>query len=291
MPSQNIQWFPGHMAKTRRLISENLKSVDAVIEILDARIPYSSRNPEISKLCAGKPTIILLNKASLADPAITAQWARKYSNESTVCIETDCILGQGISKIAPAIRELCAEKLERYEQKGMHGRALKAMVVGIPNVGKSSLINKLCGKAKAKTGDRPGVTRDKQWIRLLDGLELLDTPGILPPKFEDQRVAVNLAYTGAIRDEIMEIELLCHSLLGYMRDHYKAELMARYKLDDIDGLEGYEILEKIGRKRGCVISGGEIDTERAANILIDELRGCKICPVTLEEPEDFDEEE
>ena len=287
---QNLQWYPGHMAKTRRMIEENLRNIDVVVEILDARIPFSGRNPNFDDIIGKKPRLVVMNKYDLADKAVTDKWIKWYNDQGIKVIPISCATGMGINKIAPGAKELVREKLDKAKEKGMNVN-VKIMMVGIPNVGKSTLINKLCGKAKAKTGDRPGVTRDKQWIRLLDGLELLDTPGILPPKFEDQRVAVNLAYTGAIRDEIMEIELLCHSLLGYMRDHYKAELMARYKLDDIEGLEGYEILEKIGRKRGCVISGGEIDTERAANILIDELRGCKICPVTLEEPEDFDEEE
>ena len=216
MPSQNIQWFPGHMARTRRLISENLKNVDAVIELLDARIPYSSRNPEISRLTEGKPSIILLNKASLADPEITREWAKKLTNENTVCIETDCVGGQGLSQIAPALRKLCEAKLVKYEQKGMTGRALKVMVLGIPNVGKSSLINKLCGNKKAKVENRPGVTLDKQWVSTDIGILLLDMPGILWPKFEDPLVGENLAITGAIKDDVLDIEtvacLLCRRL-------------------------------------------------------------------------------
>ena len=202
MQSQNIQWFPGHMAKTRRLINENLKNADAVIEILDARIPYSSRNPEIKRICAGKPSVLLLNKASLADPAITAYWIDKYTDENTICIETDCISGQGISKISQALKELCEERISRYEQKGMHGRAIKAMVVGIPNVGKSSLINKLCGSKKAKVENRPGVTLDKQWVMTNIGILLLDMPGVLWPKFEDQTVGENLAISGATKSNL-----------------------------------------------------------------------------------------
>ena len=284
---QNLQWYPGHMAKTRRMIEENIKNIDVVVEILDARIPFSGRNPNFDDMIGSKPRLVVMNKYDLADSAVTDKWISWYNRQGIKVIPISCTTGMGISKIAPGAKELVREKLDKAKEKGMNVN-VKIMMVGIPNVGKSTLINKLCGKSKAKTGDRPGVTREKQWIRLMDGLELLDTPGILPPKFEDQRVAVNLAYTGAIRDEIMEIELLCHSLLDYMHDNYSDELCARYKLDSIDGLEGYEILEKIGRKRGCVISGGEIDTERAANILIDELRGCKICRVTLEKPEDFE---
>ncbi|MBE7015417.1 MAG: ribosome biogenesis GTPase YlqF [Ruminococcaceae bacterium] len=285
---QNLQWYPGHMAKTRRMIEENIKNIDVVVEILDARVPYSGRNPNFDDMIGHKPRLVVMNKYDLADSAVTDKWINWYNRHGIKVIPISCATGMGINKIAPVAKELVREKLDKAKEKGMNIN-VKIMMVGIPNVGKSTLINKLCGKSKAKTGDKPGVTREKQWIRLMDGLELLDTPGILPPKFDDQRVAVNLAYTGAIRDEIMEIELLCHSLLDYMRDNYKDELCARYKLDSIEGLEGYEILEKIGRKRGCVISGGEIDTERAANILIDELRGCKICPVTLEKPEDFEQ--
>lgn len=283
---QNLQWYPGHMAKTRRMIEENLKNIDVVVEILDARIPFSGRNPNFDDIIVNKPRLVVMNKYDLADNSITDKWTAWYAKSGIHVIPISCTTGLGINKIAPACRELIKDKLEKAKEKGMN-RNVKIMMVGIPNVGKSTLINKLAGKASAQTGDRPGVTRTKQWIRLKDGLELLDTPGILPPKFEDQRVAVNLAYTGAIRDEIMEVELLCHSLLEYLRDNYKDLLCARYKLDDISDMQGYEILEYIGKKRGCVISGGEINTERAANILLDELRGSKIGKITLEKPEDF----
>ena len=214
MPAQqyNIQWFPGHMAKTRRMIAENMKNVDAVIELLDARIPYSSRNPEIQRLCADKPTLILLNKASLADPAATRAFAKHYENQSTKCLETDCISGQGIAQIAPALRELCREKLQRYEEKGMSGRSIKVMVVGIPNVGKSSLINRICGNKKAKVENRPGVTLDKQWVATNIGILLMDMPGVLWPKFEDPTVGENLAITGAIKDDILDIESIAMAL-------------------------------------------------------------------------------
>ena len=287
MPSQTIQWFPGHMAKTRRLISENLKNVDAVIELLDARIPYSSQNPEIRKLCANKPSIILLNKASLADPAVTKAFCAKYANEHTVCIETDCISGHGLNKIAPAIRELCGEKLARYEEKGMIGRSLKAMVVGIPNVGKSSLINKISGNKKAKVENRPGVTLNKQWVGTDIGIMLLDMPGVLWPKFEDAKVGENLAITGAIKDDILDVESIAMALCGRLREQYPAELCARYKISALpsyDEADNYDLLTLIGKKRGFCISGGEIDTERTANMLLDEFRAGKIGRISLDLP-------
>ena len=283
---QNLQWYPGHMAKTRRMIEENLKNIDVVVEILDARIPFSGRNPNFDDIITGKPRLVVMNKYDLADPSITDKWISWYQNQGIKVIPISCATGLGINKIAPGAKELIQDKIDRANAAGRN-IGVKIMMVGIPNVGKSTLINRLSGKASAKTGDRPGVTRTKQWIRLANGLELLDTPGILPPKFEDQRVAVNLAYTGAIRDEIMEVELLAYSLLEYLRDNYSKELCERYKLDDISDLQGYEILELLGRKRGCVISGGEIDTERASNILLDELRGCKIGKITLETPENI----
>ena len=281
---RNIQWFPGHMAKTRRMITENLKNVDAVIELLDARIPESSRNPEISKLTEGKPKIILLNKASLADPAATAKWCVAFTNENTVCIETDCITGMGLNKIAPAIRKLCENKLQRYEEKGMSGRMLKVMVLGIPNVGKSSLINKICGNKKAKVENRPGVTLDKQWVPTNIGLLLLDMPGILWPKFEDATVGENLAITGAIKDDILDIETIACALCARLRNLYPELMNTRYKLTDGDysELNDYDLLTLIGRKRGFLVSGGEIDTERAANMLIDEYRAAKIGRMTLD---------
>ncbi len=287
MPAQqqNIQWFPGHMAKTRRMIAENLKNVDAVIELLDARIPYSSRNPEIQKLCADKPTLILLNKASLADPAVTKGFASYYENQHTRCIETDCISGHGISQIAPALRELCREKLQRYEEKGMSGRSLKVMVLGIPNVGKSSLINRICGNKKAKVENRPGVTLDKQWVATNIGILLMDMPGVLWPKFEDPTVGENLAITGAIKDDILDIESIAMALCGRLRTMYPALLCERYKLATLpcpEEMDNYDLLCHIGRKRGFLISGGEINTERCANMLIDEFRAAKIGRITLD---------
>ena len=287
MPSQTIQWFPGHMAKTRRLISENLKNVDAVIEILDARIPYSSQNPEIRKLCADKPSIILLNKASLADPNITKAFVAKYTNDTTTCIETDCISGLGLQKIAPSIKALCENKLARYEQKGMVGRSLKAMVVGIPNVGKSSLINKIAGNKKAKVENRPGVTLNKQWVATNIGIMLLDMPGVLWPKFEDSTVGENLAITGAIKDDILDIETIAMALCQRLRTQYPKELCTRYKFDTLpsfDEADNYDFLKLVGKKRGFCISGGEIDTERAANMLIDEFRSGKIGRISLDFP-------
>ena len=285
MPSENIQWFPGHMAKTRRMISENLKNVDIVIEILDARIPYSSRNPEITKLTAGKPTLLLLNKASLADPAQNKRWQECYTKDNTYCLLTDCVTGEGLNKIGPMVREILAEKLRRYEEKGMIGRRVRAMVLGIPNVGKSSLINRICGNKKAKVENRPGVTLDKQWVSTNIGIDLLDMPGILWPKFEEKRVGENLALTGAIRDGILDVESLAVVLCKRLRMLYPTELAARYKLGDMAAYEeysDYELFEAIGRKRGFLISGGEVNTERTALTLLDEFRGCKIARITLE---------
>ena len=290
MPSQTIQWFPGHMAKTRRLITENIKNVDAVIEILDARIPYSSRNPEIQKLCASKPSIILLNKASLADPNVTKAFERYYSNNNTICIETDCISGKGLSQIAPAINELCAEKVSRYEEKGMSGRSLKAMVVGIPNVGKSSLINKICGNKKAKVENRPGVTLDKQWVATNIGIMLLDMPGVLWPKFDDPKVGDRLAFIGSVKDEILDSETMAVRLIEVLVDGYEDKLTGRYKLKNIDDIHSampWEILEEIGRERGMLIRGGEVNTERASVMLLDEYRAAKIGRISLETPEDI----
>lgn len=285
MPSNVIQWYPGHMAKTRRMIEENLKNVDVVIEILDARIPHSSRNPEITKLKGEKPSIILLNKSSLADPTQTSEWERIYSSQSCICIQTDCITGIGLNKIAPAMRRLCADKLEKYRARGMTGRKLKAMVLGIPNVGKSSLVNKLAGAGKAKVENRPGVTLNKQWIATSAGFDLLDMPGILWPKFDDKRVAENLAATGAVKDVILDIEAVAVALCRRLRKYYPELLVARYKLGEstsLVSLSDFELLSLIGKKRGFLVSGGEIDLERTANVLLEEFRSGKIGKITLD---------
>ena len=284
MPSNQIQWFPGHMAKTRRMISENLKNVDVVIEILDARIPYSSRNPEITKLTENKPSLIILNKANLADPAQNKAWQEHYSSDNSTCILVDCLTGEGLNKILPAIRELLKEKLERYESRGMT-RRLYAMVLGIPNVGKSTLINKLSGGKKAKVENRPGVTRDKQWVSTGIGVDLLDMPGILWPKFEDITVGENLALTGAVKDDILDIEALAIAYCNRMKNLYPDLLGARYKLGDKESfvdMGDYDLLCYIGKKRGFLISGGEINTERTADMLLDEFRAAKLGRITLD---------
>ncbi len=286
MPSTLIQWFPGHMAKTRRLIAECLPLVDLVIELRDARIPQSSQNPEIRRLVGNKPILTLCNKASLADPQSNAAWKRYYEKEGTFCLFVDCQSGEGISKIPDAVRTLMADKLQRYQDKNMTGRELKAMVVGIPNVGKSSFINRMAKSAKARVEDRPGVTRDKQWIPTSLGLYLLDMPGILWPKFEDQTVGQNLAMTGAVKDEILDTQEIAALLCGRLRRLYPTQLAARYKLDmtacaaDND----YELLERIGRKRGFLCAGAEVDLLRTAVMLLDEFRGGKIGRLSLEMP-------
>ena len=286
MPSQIIQWFPGHMAKTRRMITENIKNVDFVIELLDARIPYSSKNPEIARLTEGKPRIILLNKASLADPVQSEKWKAKYTSEGCACILTDCMNGSGLDKLMPAVNKLMEEKLQRYSDKGMTGRKLKAMVLGIPNVGKSSLINRLCGNKKAKVEDRPGVTLNKQWVPTNLGIDLLDMPGVLWPKFDDQTVGENLSMTGAIKDAVVNVEEIAMFLCGRLRNLYPEALASRYKLSsdmsEYDDLSDWDLVELIGRKRGFLISGGEVNTERTALMLLDEFRGGVIGRITLD---------
>jgi len=285
MPTDIIQWFPGHMAKTRRLMRENLKNVDLVIELLDARIPKSSRNPEIRSLTEGKPLVTLLNKSALADESETAKWVAHYTDAGNICLAIDCVSGKGLERLMPAVRRLLADKLERYEQKGMSKRHLRAMVVGIPNVGKSTLINRLSGSKKAKVENRPGVTLAPQWITTQQGLDLMDMPGVLWPRFDDRETGENLAITGAIKDDVIEIETLAIALCRKLRQCYPELLLARYKLGeraDIEGLSDLELFERIGRKRGFLVSGGEIDTERTANMLLDELRAAKIGRITLD---------
>ena len=290
----NIQWYPGHMTKTRRMIAEQLKNVDAVCEILDARIPISSRNPDVDELTAGKPRLVVLNRVDQADRASTDRWAAYFRGKGYAVLESDAKSGQGTARFAGAVRELLSEKIRAYEEKGQN-RVLRVMILGIPNVGKSTFINKIAGRKTAKTEDRPGVTRSKQWVPIDRNLELLDTPGILWPKFEDQSVGLNLAYTGAVKDDILDTETLgCH-LMAYLGDHYPEALSTAYKLPGVPKREpeendiawGYRLLEAAGRKRGFLISGGEVDTERMAKILLDEFRGGKLGRFTLELPEDL----
>lgn len=284
----NIQWFPGHMAKTRRLITENLKLVDVIIELLDARIPFSSRNPEINSLINNKPRLVAFNKSDLADEKISRQWVQWYADQGIKCILINSINGKGLNEIKTRARDLMSEKIERDRAKGKIFTPVRTMVVGIPNVGKSSFINKIVGKAVATTGDRPGVTRGKQWIRISSEIELLDTPGILWPKFEDQEVGMNLAFTGAIKDDIMDTSEVAMELLYRLTKIYPVELCTRFKLepDYIKNVEPLELLETVGKKRGCIISKGQIDYSRISAIVLDEFRGGKIGRVTLEKPND-----
>lgn len=283
MPTDIIQWFPGHMAKTRRLIGENLKHVDAVIELLDARIPQSSKNPEIERILGEKPTVTLLNKAGLADPKETERWIAHYQANNRLCAAFDCVQKTGLDALRRALRTLTADKAERYRQKGMN-RRLRVMVVGIPNVGKSSLINLLCGGKKARVENRPGVTLTPQWILTADGFQLMDMPGVLWPRFDDRETGENLAITGAIKDDVVEIETLATALCGKLRARYPALLAARYKLSDKDlcDLSDADLFSAIGQKRGFFVGGGEVDTERTANMLLDEFRAARIGRVTLD---------
>lgn len=274
------------MAKTRRLISENLKQVDLTIEVLDSRIPLSSRNPEIAKLTEQKPRLVLLSKSSQADAEITKLWEQYFARRGEECIFYDCKTGEGIQRIAPAARNLCAEKLKNWESKGMEGRHLRAMIVGVPNVGKSSLINRLASDKKAKVEDRPGVTLNKQWVNTSIGIDLLDTPGVLWPKFDERRVGENLAMTGAIKDDIMDTDALAVALCARLRELYPALLCERYKLDaeKLAELQDWEIVEEIGRKRGFLVKGGEVDYERSSKMILGELRDGKIGRISFEKP-------
>lgn len=282
----DIQWFPGHMAKTKRLIAENLKLVDCVIELVDARLPQSSRNPEMDCIAGNKPRLLLLNKADLADETANQAWVARYKEENLPAILISSNTGKGYERIVPAIKSLLKEKIARDQERGLVNRPIKLMVVGIPNVGKSSFINRFAKKGNlAKTGDRPGVTKGKQWIRLQNGFELLDTPGILWPKFDDQEVAKRLAFTGAIKDEVLDTVALAWDLSAFLAAKYPAYLAARYKIEGFEKDPGDVILEKICRRRGFIVSGGELDLERGAAVLLDELRSAKIGRITLEKPE------
>ncbi len=286
----DIQWYPGHMTKTRRMMEENQKLIDIVVELLDARIPFSSRNPAIDEIFPNKPRLVVLNKCDIADSKITGEWERYFSSRGFAVKSVSSVSGKSLNDVFSSCKEILREKIEHDKKRGLVNRPVKMMVVGIPNVGKSSFINKLAGKKSAITGDRPGVTKGKQWIRLPNSFELLDTPGILWPKFEDVSVGEKLAFTGAIKDEIMDLEEIACRLLAFLKERYPEKLTERYKMTDFDNLEDYELLELLGRKRGFVISGGEIDTERAAKILLDEFRGAKLGNISLEKPEDFTED-
>lgn len=281
----NIQWYPGHMTKTRRQIEADLKLVDAVCEIVDARIPMSSRNPDIDAICGGKPRILVLNRMDLADPEATKKWAAFFRDKGMSVIATDCKSRRGISDFTPAARRACAEKLERDAKRGMN-RPLRVMVVGIPNVGKSTLINQISGRKGAKAENRPGVTRGKQWVTVDAGLQLLDTPGILWPKFEDPRVGMMLAYTGAVKENVIDLEELACFLMTLLHKHYPKALLDRYQVEAPEDTPGWELLELAGRKRGYLVSGGEVNLERMARVLLDEFRGGKLGKFTLEMPED-----
>jgi len=281
-----IQWFPGHMAKTRRAITANLRLVDAVAELIDARTPMSSRNPEIDSMTASKPRIVLLNKCDLADSNATSAWINYLKKDNVTALAVDCKSGKGINKLLPTLKvTVLKELMEKREKNGMSGAPIRLMILGIPNVGKSSLINRLAGGKRAKVEDRPGVTRTKQWVKLKDNTELLDMPGVLWPKFEDQSAAVRLAFTGAISDDILDIETLAMKLLVFLSESYPQALIERYKIEFNDADDGFSLLEKVGKKRGMVISGGEINTERAAITVLDEFRSGKLGRITLELPE------
>lgn len=286
---QTVQWFPGHMAKTRRLIKESLPLVDAVTELLDARIPMSSRNPELDELTQRKPRIVLLNKCDMADEMTTKRWIEYFKAHGQYAIAVDCRSGKGLNAYRPLVRQVLADKIKSNEEKGMSGKALRVMVVGIPNTGKSSFINRMAGRNRAKVADKPGVTRQNQWFVIGNGIELLDTPGVLWPKFDDKTVGDRLAFIGSVKDDVTDTETMALRLLEVLKKDYADLLCERYKLkpDDVANSETYEIMELIGRKRGMLISGGEIDTERASVMLLDEYRGGKLGRLSFEVPEDY----
>lgn len=284
---QNIQWFPGHMTKTKRQIQASLKLVDAVAEILDARIPLSSKNPDLQKLIQNKPKVVLLNKCDMANQTATSRWIDYYASQGITAIAVDCKSGKGLNKFAPAVNNVLSERREKLKAKGMVNPMLRIMIVGIPNVGKSSFINRVAKQNRAKVEDRPGVTRGNQWYSITKNIEMLDTPGVLWPKFDDKIVGERLAFTGAVKDQILDTELLAVRLLDFLRSLKPADFIARFKLEDIDldAIDSYELLNVIGKKRGMLISGGEINTERAAIMLLDEFRSGKLGRITLEMPE------
>ena len=283
MEKLNIQWYPGHMTKTRRQIESDLRQVDAVCEIVDARIPLASRNPDIDSLCAGKPRLLVLNRADLADPAATKAWASWFQRQGLTVLVTDCKSRKGIASFAPAARTACAEKLRRDRERGMN-RPLRVMVVGIPNVGKSTLINQVSGRKGAKAENRPGVTRGKQWVTVDESLQLLDTPGILWPKFEDPQVGLLLAFTGAVKENVLDVEELACRLAERLARYYPQTLRERYRVEP-EGA-GWEILERAGRNRGFLMSGGEVNLERMCRVLLEEYRAGKLGNITLEMPEE-----
>ena len=280
----NIQWFPGHMTKARRMMAENLKLVDAVCEIIDARIPISSRNPDLDDITGNKPRLLILNRVDQADQSATKAWSAYFRSKGLAVIETDSKSGKGVKTFPATVKNLIRGKLLAYEAKGQAGRTVRAMIAGIPNVGKSSFINRLAGRKAAETSDRPGVTRGRQWIRIVDGLELLDTPGILWPKFESKEVGENLAYTGAVKDDVVDREALAGNLMMRLAELCPQKLTERYKITPEDGQSGHELLSRAAKKRGFLLSGGELDTDRMAAVLLDEFRGGKLGRITLEMP-------
>ncbi len=283
--AQSIQWFPGHMTKTKRQIEKSLKLVDAVAEIIDARIPISSRNPILNNLIQSKPRVILMNKSDMADPAQTSRWVDYYKANGISALPIDCRTGRGLNQFIPLVKDVLSDRIATWESKGMVGRQIRVMVVGIPNVGKSSLINRLSKNSKANVEDRPGVTRSNQWFTIGKGFDLLDTPGVLWPKFDDKIVGERLAFTGAVKDDVVDTEQLASRLLEVLGNSYPAALKLRYKMEDEDitELKGYELLELIGRKRGMLISGGETDSLRASIMVLDEFRSAKLGRITLEQ--------
>lgn len=292
----NIQWYPGHMTRTRRRMADSLKQVDAVCEVVDARIPQVSRNPDMDEIAGNKPRLLVLNRTDLADPEATKQWAAFYRHQGYAVLTTDAKSGAGVAKFSAAVRSLLAEKIKVWNEKGQTGRSVKVMVVGIPNVGKSTFINKVLGRKSAKAADKPGVTRGQQWFRVESGLELLDTPGILWPKLDDERTGIYLAATGAVKDDILDVETLGCRLMEILYRKAPQLLVNRYKIqlpteDEAFDFLGYELLMRAGRKRGFLISGGEIDTERMARILLDEFRGGKLGRITLETPDEYASED
>ncbi|MBR5827069.1 MAG: ribosome biogenesis GTPase YlqF [Clostridia bacterium] len=287
---QTVQWFPGHMAKTRRLIKESLSLVDGVTELLDARIPMSSRNPELDELTGRKPRIVLLNKCDVADDRITKEWIEYFREKGQYALAVDCRTGKGLNQYHNLVRQVLADRIKANEERGMPGKALRIMVVGIPNTGKSSFINRMAGKNRAKVADKPGVTRHNQWFAIGNGIELLDTPGVLWPKFDDPEVGDKLSFIGSVKDEVTDVETMAARLVKVLAEEYEDKLTGRFKLSNIPDIKSampWELLEEIGRERGMLIRGGEVNTERASIMLLDEYRGGKMGKISFERPSQY----